>query len=190
MATAMYQFYPDISPQTVQFKTGLYNTSLSSYFETTRLPYDAASHLYLPFRWRWTPERVKLGRITVVAANLADRPVLHAHHLADRLVEPAFVVRGRGADDRDDELGPNREVEQASTKGAAAQRPLPREEAIADRGPAAVRAGERVRPGKVPDGVGMEAPRDCGRVPGAKCRVHAANRRHVLLGRHHLLLLG
>ena len=93
-----------------------------------------------------------------------DLPVLHAHQLADGLVQLATSVVGRGMHDGDEILRAHRQIEELGAEGAPAEGTLPSKEVLPDRGPSAVRPRKETGPREVPDGILVEAALDRGQV--------------------------
>jgi hypothetical protein len=130
------------------------------------------------------PERIERRLVPVVTSHLHDLPLPDAHQLAHRLIQaPAGVVGGR-AHDGDDGLVTDREIEQDRTKRAPAEGPLPGQKIVADRGLAAVSAGQGATAREVPDRLVVKARRDAGQVSRRDGVIQAPHHGNILCCRH------
>ena len=107
------------------------------------------------------PERIQRVLVGIVPAHFGDAALLYPHELAAGDIQMPSLAGGSGMLHSDDELLPDRDIDQFSPERVPGQGPELGKKVIADSGPAMMVASNGARAWQVPDRAGGKA-RLCG----------------------------
>jgi len=119
-----------------------------------------------------------------VSTHLEDLSTSNAHELTDRDIQSATGVFGRTSSEFHDVLSSNRYVQDLRSERVPAERAKLRQKVIADRGPAAMCAGNPTGTGKMPNGFLVETFSSGVEIPGRQGCKETPDHRHISRCRH------